>query len=80
LRPLAPCVTVKLLGEAESVKLGAGDRVYGEGHGGAVRQATRGAGMVTVAAPAVAVLLAVSGQGAGGSGRVGTERGGHAVG
>jgi len=42
------------------VKLGTGDRVYGEGNGGAVRQAARGAGDGTVAAPAVAVLLAVS--------------------
>jgi len=61
LEPLAPCVTVKLLGEAESVKLGAGDR------GLRLRamvvlfvKLPEVPVMVTVAALRLAVLLAVS--------------------
>jgi len=72
LEPLAPCVTVKLLGEAESVKL-ARDRVYGEGNRGAVRQAARGAGGGDGGRACGGRVAGGQRQGAGGSGRVGLK-------
>ena len=60
LEPLAPCVTVKLLGEAESVKLGAGTEFTVRAMVVLFVKLPEVPVMVTVAAPAVAVLLAVS--------------------
>jgi hypothetical protein len=58
--PFAPCVIVRLLGEAESVKLGGGGAFTVRETGAVLVRLPEVPVMVTVAVPVVAVLLAVS--------------------